>query len=539
MKRQLYISLAAITLCFLLPLSARAQASDMQSLHQVLDGLYEEMLPLCERLIGIGRGLAGFAALWYIASRVWRHMANAEPVDFYPLLRPFALGMAILLFPSVLALMNGILQPTVTATAAMVEDSDKAIALLLKKKEEAIRETDAWQMYVGVDGNGDREKWYQYTHPDEAAGEGEGVVESIGNDVKFAMAKASYNFRHSIKQWMSEVLQLLFQAASLCINTIRTFYLVVLAVLGPLVFGFAVFDGLQHTLTVWIARYVNVYLWLPVANIFGSIIGKIQENMLRLDISQVEGSGDTFFSATDTAYLAFLLIGIVGYFTVPGVANYIVHAGGSNSLLFKVTNLAHSTSRSALSQTKAGAGYVAGALGSGGALFYSYRQVQAAQQRIYVLANGKALEALASGRRENIPVEARDHVRTFHHYFFTLDPDDKVIEAQMARALYLADGSARRAYDNLRENGYFSSLISANVSQEITVDSVQVDTQSYPYYFRYYGRQKLIRATSVLTRSLVTEGWLRSVLRSDNNPHGFLIERWTTLENKDLHTQAR
>src|SRR5690606_32308476 len=140
---------------------------------------------------------------------------------------------------------------------------------------------------------------------------------------RFAMAKASYNFRNSVKEWMSEVLRLLFEAAALCINTLRTFQLIVLAVLGPLVFAFAVVDGFQHTLTVWIARYINVFLWLPVANIFGSIIGKIQEKMLELDISQVQHSGDTFFSSTDTAYLVFLIIGIVGYFTVPSVANYI------------------------------------------------------------------------------------------------------------------------------------------------------------------------------------------------------------------------
>jgi conjugative transposon TraJ protein len=157
--------------------------------------------------------------------------------------------------------------------------------------------------------------------------------------VKFAMAKASYAFRNSIKEWMSEVLQVLYEAAALCINTIRTFQLIVLAILGPLVFGLAVFDGFQHTLTVWMARYINVFLWLPVANIFGAIIGKVQQNMLAIDISQVQNSGDTFFSSTDTAYLIFLLIGIVGYFTVPSTANYIVNAGGGNAMLQKVNTL--------------------------------------------------------------------------------------------------------------------------------------------------------------------------------------------------------
>src|ERR1700692_192908 len=106
---------------------------------------------------------------------------------------------------------------------------------------------------------------------------------------------------------MSEILQVIYAAAILCINTIRTFYLIILAILGPLVFGFSVFDGLHHTITVWIARYINIFLWLPVANIFGPILGKIQENMIQLDINQIQANGDTFFSPTDTGYLIFLI----------------------------------------------------------------------------------------------------------------------------------------------------------------------------------------------------------------------------------------
>ena len=339
-------------------------ADDIKSLQQVLEQLYTEMLPLCSKLIGVGRGIAGFAATWYIASRVWRHIANAEPIDFYPLFRPFVLGFAVIIFPSVIAMINGVMNPTVTGTAAMVTDSNKAIAVLLQKKEEAIKKTDVWKMYVGETGSGDRDKWYRYTHPNVDPSN-EGLFDGIGNDIKFAMAKASYNFRNSIKQWMSEVLRVLYEAASLCINTIRTFYLIVLAILGPLVFGIAVFDGFQHTLTVWIARYINIFLWLPVSNIFGSIIGKIQENMLKVDIAQVQDYGDTFFSSTDTAYLIFMIIGIVGYFTVPSVANYIVHAGGGNTLLYKVTSLTSNSSRSFVNTASSGIGMVADSFGNG------------------------------------------------------------------------------------------------------------------------------------------------------------------------------
>ena len=153
------------------------------------------------------------------------------------------------------------------------------------------------------------------------------------------MAKMSYNMHNSVKAWLSEILQVVFESAALCINVIRTFFLIVLSIFGPLAFGLSVFDGLRHSLDNWLAKYLNVFLWLPVANIFGSIIGKVQENMLKLDIDQVNQAGDTFFSSTDTAYLIFLLIGTVGYFTVPAVAGYIINPGGGNGLLNKVTSL--------------------------------------------------------------------------------------------------------------------------------------------------------------------------------------------------------
>jgi conjugative transposon TraK protein len=173
------------------------------------------------------------------------------------------------------------------------------------------------------------------------------------------------------------------------------------------------------------------------------------------------------------------------------------------------------------------------------ALYKSYSLVAEMQSKIYILANGKALEAYASERKDNIPVEARDHVKVFHRLFFTLDPDDKAIEATITKALYLADGSAKRIYDDLKENGYYAGLISGNVNQTISVDSVTIDINDYPYRFRCYATQNIVRPTSITTRSLITEGSLRNVSRSDNNPHGFLIERWNIIENSDLKTVSR
>ncbi|MGN6419339.1 MAG: conjugative transposon protein TraK [Pseudobacter sp.] len=172
-------------------------------------------------------------------------------------------------------------------------------------------------------------------------------------------------------------------------------------------------------------------------------------------------------------------------------------------------------------------------------LYQSFVLASSVQDRIYVLSGGKVMEAVASGKQDNIPVEARDHIRMFHTYFFSLDPDEKVILSNITKALYLADGSAKQEYTNLKEKGYYNSVIAGNISQSIEIDSVSLDVQQYPYYFKCFATQLITRSTSVVTRSLVTDGYFRNTSRSDNNPHGFLIERWTILENRDVNISNR
>ena len=318
MKRKTIIRICIAAGCMLIsPAIAQAQgvADDLHSLQGVLNNLYDQMIPLCSGMIGVARGIAGFAALWYIAARIWKHIAAAEPVDIYPLLRPFAIGFCIIAFPSVLAVINGVLQPVVTATQGMVTNSNQAIATLLDNEQVP---PDPQQQGTTT-MNGDPDKWYQYSHPDSSTG-------TTANTTNMADQFSGWGFKNMIKKAIAELLNVLFEAAALCIDTIRTFKLIVLAILGPLCFGLSVFDGFQHSMKQWIARYVNVYMWLPIANIFGAIIAKIQVNMIQLE--QSGGSAAPHFGDMNTTYLIFMVIGIVGYFTVPGIANYIMNVGG-------------------------------------------------------------------------------------------------------------------------------------------------------------------------------------------------------------------
>jgi conjugative transposon TraK protein len=171
--------------------------------------------------------------------------------------------------------------------------------------------------------------------------------------------------------------------------------------------------------------------------------------------------------------------------------------------------------------------------------FLAARVMLTAQSRVYILSAGKAMEAFASDGAGSEQVFARWQVVNFHTDFFSLEPDERFNERGLRRALYLADGSAKRVYDDLKENGYFSGVVSGNVSQWLEVDSVVLRMTGYPFYFRCYATETITRPTSRVIRNLVTEGYLRRVHRSDNNLYGFLIERWTVLENKDIKIEQR
>lgn len=140
---------------------------------------------------------------------------------------------------------------------------------------------------------------------------------------------------------------------------------------------------------------------------------------------------------------------------------------------------------------------------------------------------------------QNRPVEAKSHVRRFHELFFTLSPDKGAIESNIKRSLFLADKTAFNYYKDLAEKGYYNRVISGNVTQTVEIDSVKCDFDQYPYKVKTYARQLIVRESSLTVRSLVTSCRLLNATRSDNNPHGFIIEAFTITENKDLQTVKR
>ncbi|HTO17396.1 MAG TPA: conjugative transposon protein TraJ [Edaphocola sp.] len=324
---------------------------EFNNLHEVLRSLYDEMLPLSADMAAVAKGVAGLGALFYVAIKVWQALSRAEPIDMYPLLRPFALGICIMFFPTiVLGTINAVLSPVVQGTHAILENQVLDLNDLQAKKDLLEREAmlrNPETAYLVSNEEFDNKL-------DELGWSPSDLITMSG----MYMDRFAYQTEQAIKNWLRNLLEVLFQAAALVIDTIRTFFLIVLSILGPIAFAISVWDGFQSTLTQWLTRYVSVYLWLPVADLFSSMLAKIQVLIIEKDIQML--SDPTYIPDTsNTVYIIFMLIGIVGYFTIPTVTGWIIQAGGAGNFMRNVNQTAMKTGNIA----GAGAGSAVGNIG--------------------------------------------------------------------------------------------------------------------------------------------------------------------------------
>lgn len=324
---------------------------EFQNLHEVLRSLYDEMLPLSADMSAVAKGVAGLGALFYVAIKVWQALSRAEPIDVYPLLRPFALGICIMFFPTmVLGTINAVLSPVVQGTHTILENQVLDLNDLQAKKDLLEREAmlrNPETAYLASDEEFDKKLEELGWSPSD-------LVTMSG----MYMERVTYSMEQTVKNWFRNLLEVLFQAAALVIDTIRTFFLIVLSILGPIAFAISVWDGFQATLTQWLTRYISVYLWLPVADLFSCMLAKIQSLIIERDIEML--ADPTYIPDTsNTVYIIFMIIGIVGYFTIPTVTGWIIQAGGAGNFTRNVNQTAMKSGNIA----GAGAGSTVGNIG--------------------------------------------------------------------------------------------------------------------------------------------------------------------------------
>jgi conjugative transposon TraJ protein len=323
---------------------------NMAVYEQKLDAIYTEMLTFTALFINLGRAVGGIGALLFISSRVWGNIARAEPIDLFPLLRPFAIGLAILLFVPLCGALRGITMAVAHGTNDIRVGQIAEVNRLTAERDRLAANAKAKS---DMQINEEYEKQLADLNPID-----------FGQRASLAMNQVQYSVGQQFREWVKSILELGALAAKLAISLISTFLLVLLSVAGPLAFGIAIFPGFGGGLMKWFGYFLTISLWVPVANIYAAVLAHVQVTLLSQNIQQLQDGGTA--ESSDIAYLCLLVLAIAGYMFVPKAADMLIDGSGvGNAATSFITTTTATTA--AIGGATGGAGVRAGAdvLGAG------------------------------------------------------------------------------------------------------------------------------------------------------------------------------
>ena len=174
-----------------------------------------------------------------------------------------------------------------------------------------------------------------------------------------------------------------------------------------------------------------------------------------------------------------------------------------------------------------------------GAVYISGQQMLSNNDNIYVIDRGSAVMAARSGQDAYRDLEVKDHIERFHELMFNISPNSESIKRNLDRALVMSDKSAYDYWSDLSERGFYSRIVSANISQEIVIDSVKIDMSSYPYQAKTYAKVFMLRESNITAYDFESSCRLVDVERSQSNPHGLMIEKFRVSKNENLGSRQR
>lgn len=268
-------------------------------------------------LVDFARAIGGIGAFFYISKRIYEQLIADNPVSILPLLRPFALVLVITFWGP---FVNLLLVPTKGLTnlsESVYADKKHIVKQRLEDKQQAILSTDLPLFYENEEKEAalwDKGINLLLTSYNILSGR------AIQNQINFYMMDAT-----------RQLLESLFEVLVYLIAFLRTVFCVLLVIFGPLVFALSIFDGFQDNYLQWIARFINVNLYLPIALLILSIVQEILIYVLELEIAQISAmliyQPKMFFVSN----LIVPVCGIIGMAMVPKIASWIVQASGTNS----------------------------------------------------------------------------------------------------------------------------------------------------------------------------------------------------------------
>lgn len=325
------------TLLLLLLTSAGTSAQtfadvDLTRADEMLERVYNVIFDKASVFVDIACFIGAMGAIVMISTHIYGRMLRGKSIYLSEVLRPIVIMAALILYTPLIQTVNLVLSPTVNATKALVNGERDVLDNVLDNMLENDISSGQFNAYVGPTMEGSFEAYLEaYGLEDDAGWLG---TDRIGQYLSWRIESYMYKARWAIRMALFWLLGFLYTAVVFCLSAIRTFTLAVLALVGPLALGFSLWSPFSRSFVTWLGRYIAVYLWLPVANIFGFLITTVMTefNLVHLETVQAGGNATTF-SSLDIMYAIMLVTGVVGYLAVPSITAYVITASGASSLL--------------------------------------------------------------------------------------------------------------------------------------------------------------------------------------------------------------
>ncbi|KAA9341179.1 hypothetical protein [Larkinella humicola] len=305
---------------------------------------YKEVLQGMGNFGDVAASIAGIAASLFIGFKILRHLAYAEGVDVWPLLRPFAIGFLALNFTLVTDFIGAMIKPLETSTQNMIDVQTTRIQQI-----ENLRQQKMQQRLAEMDQKLDEMSGWQ-----------------IGQYMSLVVEKYRLYINEGFNDFLKNLFYAVYLAARLVILTVRAFFMIVLTMIGPLAFAIAIFTGFQDSHLLWIARYVQVSLWFPLANILGTIVTYLQGKVIALQYLELTNNVPDEAQSGKIIYIVFMIIATLAYFTIPTISSYIISSSGVGSAMQRITSISTAISAAAVSAASPAALGAAGMVGKGG-----------------------------------------------------------------------------------------------------------------------------------------------------------------------------
>lgn len=323
--------------------------SSFESLIKILEQLYSQQVPMANELSkGIEpliRVFAAIGALVYIFGRVIVQIANSQDIDFFPLLRPFVLLLLIPFAPNLCDAMDGLgkeIRSRVNTgnleITARVEQMNERIQKKIEQKWAEIRSDPAkYKAAFGTDQEEDKFADMEFMI-----------------DFKVFLAKASENFKFQLLSYTQDILLALMYVAESILLLVSIAFRIVLRMGFPIALVLAIFPGFTMALANWFGSYLNFVLLPAVAAMYSRItFGLVETYLASYDAKEAVGSMGSETAQPEflgVAFIALLIMALIGYMQVPSMTSMLVSVGGVGSMVQGATR----TGQSALGRLNQG-----------------------------------------------------------------------------------------------------------------------------------------------------------------------------------------